>query len=250
MMKNKWVVTPGPLANADIKLLCFPYAGGGVHIYFPWRHSLPPNVELNIIQPPGRGTHLGQAPIDDMNALVGSLLPNVSQLLQGKYVVYGHSLGSRVAFELVRQAMLRGFPPPLHFFASGSASPKRKAIERKLYELPDAEFIAELKNMKGSPPQVLENEQLMAILLPTLRADFKMAENYSCRHNFTIPSPVTVLSGKEDKVAEEQLQMWGDFFVESDIVKCDGGHFFIDSHRQQVLDIVNRKLNEEVCLSA
>ena len=130
-MVNQWIIKPRPLLNAEIKLLCFPYAGGGVPVYFPWKSKLPKNVELNIVQPPGRGTHLSQNPIDNMKALVDSLLPKVSDILQGNYVIYGHSVGSRVAFELVRQAIAKGFPAPLHFFASGSASPKRKCLEKK-----------------------------------------------------------------------------------------------------------------------
>lgn len=249
-MKNQWVVTPKPLPDAEVKLLCFPYAGGGVSIYHPWHRQLNNHVELNIVQLPGRGTHFSQSPIDDMDTLVAALLPKLSGLLQHNYVVYGHSLGSRVAFELVRQAMAKGFPPPLHFFASGSASPKAKRSENTIYQLPDEGFIQALKDMNGTPPEILQNRQMMDLFMPTLRADFKLAEDYFCHKSFTIPTDVTVLSGRDDRVSTEQLQRWGDFFKSSQIVMCDGDHFFIDSHPQQVLDVVNAKLAEKVAVAA
>jgi len=249
-MPDLWIIKPKPLYNADVKLLCFPYAGGGSPIYFPWKNKLGSNVELNIVQAPGRGTHFSQDPIDNMGELVESLLPKVSEILNGNYMIYGHSLGSRVGFELVRQAMAKGFPAPLHFFASGSASPKRKCTEKKTYELPDDEFIDVLNDMNGTPREISENRELMALFLPTLRADFKIAEQYACHEKFVIPSKVTVLSGRDDKISLEQLQTWGDFFDKSELFMCDGGHFFIDTHREQVLDIVNKKINDCLCVPA
>ncbi|NQZ20704.1 MAG: thioesterase [Colwellia sp.] len=241
---NQWIVKPRPLHNPEIKLLCFPYAGGGVPVYFPWKNKLGKNVELNIVQLPGRGTHFSQAPIDNMETLVESLLPAVSDILDGNYVIFGHSVGSRIGFELVRQAMAKGFPAPLHFFASGSSSPKHKCLENKVHELPDNEFIKELKDMDGTPSEVLENRELMELFLPTLRADFKIAEQYTCHEKFIIPTTITVLSGRDDNISSEQLQMWGDFSEKSEVVMFDGGHFFIDTNKEQVIDIVCNRLED------
>ena len=249
-MSNKWVVKPKPLHQADIKLLCFSYAGGGISVFCGWRNQLLQNVELNIVQPPGRGTHFSQSPIDNMAALIEALLPMVSGILQGNYAVYGHSLGSRVAFELVRNAMAKGFPAPLHFFASGSLSPSRAYVDDKMVELGDDAFIQKLKRINGTPDEVLENRQFMRLFLPTLRADFKLAATYCCTEKFTIPTDVTVLSGRDDAIPIEQLQQWGNFFRDCEIVMCDGGHFFIDTHPEQVLAVVNRKLLEKAFVGA
>lgn len=249
-MKNQWLVKPRPIPSADIKLICFTYAGGGVSIYTPWKDKLADNVELNIVQLPGRGTHFSNKLIDDMDELVSALLPKISGLLQHNYVIYGHSLGSRVGFELVRLAMSKGFPAPLHFFASGSASPKSKALGGHLYDLPDEQFIEELKKMNGTPKEILASKELMSLIMPTLRADFKIAEQYVCDRAFSIPTGVTVLGGKQDKISSEKLKLWGEFFSSMEIEMCDGDHFFIDSNPQQVLDIVNRKLTEKASVFA
>jgi medium-chain acyl-[acyl-carrier-protein] hydrolase len=243
-MVNQWIIKPNPLHNAEIKLLCFPYAGGGAPVYFPWKNRLGENVELNIVQLPGRGTHFSQKPIDNMEDLVELLLPKISDILDGNYAIFGHSLGSRVGFELIRQAMAKGFPAPVHFFASGSSSPKNRCHEKKTYDLPDNEFIEELKDMNGTPPEILENRELMELFLPTIRADFKISEQYTCPQKFIIPTSITVLSGRHDNISQEKLQMWGDFSENVEIVMCDGDHFFIDTHKDEVLDIVNRKLEK------
>ena len=217
-MRNQWVVRPRPVHNAKIKLLCFPYAGSGIPVYVPWKNKLPDNVELNIIQLPGRGTHFSQSPIDNMNALIESLLPALSDLLEQNYVIYGHSLGSRIGFELVRQAMIKGFPAPRHFFASGSASPDTKFVDNKMYELADDAFIQMLKDINGTPREILDNRQFIGLLLPAIRADFKLSENYVCHNKFTIPTDVTILSGSDERISTQQLQKWGGFLLKSKTV--------------------------------
>lgn len=243
-MRSQWIVKPKPLHRPNIKLLCFPYAGGGAPIYFPWKDKLHSGIELNIIQPPGRGTHFSEPPIGEMNVLVDKLIPQISDILSGEYMVFGHSVGSRFGFELVRQAINKGFPAPLHFFASGSSSPRKRCIEEKSSQLPDDKFINMLRKMNGTPPEVLENEELMQLFLPTLRADFRLAEEYFCDSNFIIPTDMTVLSGRDDVISQEQLDRWGDFALSSEVIMCDGGHFFVDTHSEQVINIVNEKISQ------
>lgn len=47
---------------AKVKLICFPYAGGGTHVFIPWQQLLHPHIELCIVQPPGRGSNFELAP--------------------------------------------------------------------------------------------------------------------------------------------------------------------------------------------
>jgi medium-chain acyl-[acyl-carrier-protein] hydrolase len=242
--RDPWVVRPKPRSAATLKLLCFPYAGGGASVYQAWADQLPAHVELNIVQLPGRGTHLCELPIDCMNRLTDILMSKISDIINCSYVVFGHSLGSRIAFEVVRRLQAAGKQPPLHFFASGSGSPKQPGLNTRTSELPDPEFIAELRQMNGTPDEVLENHELMQLLLPMLRADFRLAETYSYAGDLTIPTGLTVLSGRHDEICPTQLGSWADFFAVTEMVECEGGHFFINTHSQQVLDVVNDRLNK------
>ena len=232
---SKWCVTPKPRPHADVKLICFPYAGGGVSVFYPWVDLLPDNVELNIIQLPGRGSHFTAQPIDQMDVLVDSLFSELSHLLRSDYIVFGHSLGSRVGFEFVIRALGLGLKPPMHFFASGSAGPQRTCFDNKVYELPDIDFIQELKDINGTPAEILENKELIEMHLPMLRSDFKVAGEYSYKGNVSIASPITVLFGTDDIISSEEINMWSAYFSDFKAVECSGGHFFIDTHPEQVL---------------
>jgi len=159
-----------------LRLICFPYAGGGIRTYLPWADSLPADVELVAVQPPGRGAFLDTPAFNEMNALVSALYHQILPLLDRPYVLFGHSLGSRVAFELLVQLQRQQQALPKLFIASGSNSPDSIRTKSKTFHLPDAEFIAELARMNGTPQEVLANAELMSLLLPLLRSDFEIAK--------------------------------------------------------------------------
>ena len=127
---SKWFVNPHPRPNADLRLICFPYAGGNASSFTPWLKQLDTNIELIAIQAPGRAARLFETPFNRMDALVDELLPLIPQLLDKPVIFYGHSLGSRVAFELMTRLKAKGMSLPVHFIASGSRG-TAKSSQRK-----------------------------------------------------------------------------------------------------------------------
>ncbi|WDE03340.1 thioesterase [Thalassomonas viridans] len=238
---SKWLVNPLPRPDADIRLICFPYAGGNAATYTPWTKQLGENVDLIAIQAPGRAARLFETPYDEMEPLVDELLPLIVPLLDKPVIFFGHSLGSRVAFELLTRLKARGLSLPVHFIASGSAGPQEKALRKPTYHLSDDEFKAELSDLNGTPKAVLENEELMSLFLPLLRADFKIAETYRYTSDITLDCPLTILGGEDDTdIPLSRLQTWQEFFSSpADIQMLSGDHFFIDNHAHLVTDKVN-----------
>lgn len=244
--QKKWCVTPKPNPSAKIRLFCFPYAGGGPATFSGWERSLPKNIELVAIQPPGRGSHLLDSCIDDMTQMVTQLIRMISPLLDKPYVFFGHSLGSKIAFELLRHLKAHNYPLPKHFIASGSKGPKEQSEKRAIYALSDNQFIAELERLNGTPKEILQNRELMEILLPMLKADFKIAHTYQCNRDEKFNCDVTVFGGTQDKdVSNEDLAAWCELFSQnSEIHRFEGGHFFVDSLQEEVLDKVTHILKE------
>jgi surfactin synthase thioesterase subunit len=241
MLDNKWFVIPKPNPNADLRLICFPYAGGSATIYMSWVKFLPKNVELVIVQPPGRGTRMFEQAFSTMASLTTELLKVFPNYIDKPYIFFGHSLGSRVAFELTKQLQILSLPLPQYFIASGSRGPHIASTKKSIHHLPDDEFIAELKRLNGTPQAVIENKELMELFLPLLRADFEIADNYCFTGNVSFNCPIFVLSGEEDiDITQFHLESWGDFFNSTaEVHMISGNHFFIDSHKVLVLEKVN-----------
>jgi medium-chain acyl-[acyl-carrier-protein] hydrolase len=248
-MNNKWFVIPKPNINADLKLICFPYAGGSASTFIPWIKMLPDNVELIIIQAPGRGARMGEKVYSDMQDLIGDLIKIIPTILNKPYILFGHSLGSRIAFELMNQLKGITHTLPVHFIASGSRGPHQECMKEPIHDLPPGEFIEELKNLNGTPKVVLENKELMELFLPLLKADFEIADRYHYTGEARFNCPISVLGGEDDvNICLSKLSSWGNFFeADADVHFVPGGHFFIDSHSI----LVQQKVNEIIknCLT-
>jgi medium-chain acyl-[acyl-carrier-protein] hydrolase len=240
-MKNKWFVIPKPNLTADLKLICFPYAGGSSSTYFPWIKWLPDNVELIIIQAPGRGARIDESAYSDMQTLIKNLIEFIPHILNKPYVFFGHSLGSRIAFELMNQLSILNYAIPHHFIASGSKGPHHISTKEPTYNLPHDKFIDELKLLNGTPQAVLENKELMELFLPLLKADFEIADKYYYQGNTRFNCPISVLGGEEDvEISLSDLCSWGIFFKnDADIHILPGNHFFIDNNSELVQQKVN-----------
>lgn len=241
MTKSSSFSISHPITKPTLRLFCLPYAGGSASIYFAWAKALPANVELVALQPPGRANRISEAPHTRMEALVEELYTAVAPLLDVPYVVFGHSLGSRVGFELVRMARRRGRRLPEHFIASGSPAPDLPAHSRNIHDLPKERFIQELRELNGTPEVVLANEEFVELLLPLLRADFKLSETYAFAPEPPLDCTLSIFSGEYDKeIGPEQLAAWRPHFTRtSEITMFPGDHFFVDKLRQSVLSQVN-----------
>lgn len=250
MRHNKWFIRSQHRSQVDLRIFCFPYAGGSAATYLPWTDWLPYNVELVAIQPPGRATRMLEPAHSNMQQLIAQLIPNLSCVMDRPYIMLGHSVGSRVAFELLNQLSKYNYPYPHHFIASGSRGPHIKSTNKPTHHLPDDDFIKKLRELNGTPEAVLQNDELMALFLPMLRADFKLSETYLHSSSSIFSCPISVLSGKEDTdISLADLKSWGQFFSHPpDLHILPGGHFFIEEHRgivkEKLLTIVQGVLSK------
>src|SRR5215471_749362 len=130
-----WFIRPQPKLAPAARLICLPYAGGSAATYVPWAKSLPPRVELIALQPPGRGSRMAESPHARMEALVAELMRAFPMLTDRPYVLFGHSLGSRVAFEVTLQCQLEGITLPVRLVASGSRAPYLAKSEPVIHDL-------------------------------------------------------------------------------------------------------------------
>lgn len=242
---------PKPISDPSVRLFCFPFAGGAANTFIPWVEPLASEeVELVLIQPPGRGSRFGEPLHTNMNSLIEELIQNAAFITSHTpYVLFGHSLGSRVAYELCSRLMAIGLPLPEYFIASGSGAPHFPNESASLHDLPQKEFIQQLKQLNGTPKELLENQALMELVTPLLRADFKIAETYQAK-KICMPFPIFVFSGEDDHdITLYHLELWGDLSTQGcEFVHFPGDHFFIEQYSEQVLTQVSSVLNR--CLAS
>ncbi|MEM9257083.1 MAG: alpha/beta fold hydrolase [Pseudomonadota bacterium] len=246
-----WLAIPRPNPWAELRLICLPYAGGTTATYLPWQHSLPQQVELIAVQPPGRGNRLGETGFHCVEALVEALYPELKPHLEQPYVLFGHSMGARIGYALVRHLQSRGDDLPAHFIAS--ASPAPHVLRDDNVDLrSDEKFIEYLRELGGTPPEVLANKAIMNFYLPHLRADFAVASKYYEAPNERLEIPLSIMAGNRDEqVPVDEVVAWRDVFrLGGELSTLDGGHMFIESAREAVVARLNRILQETLALLA
>jgi medium-chain acyl-[acyl-carrier-protein] hydrolase len=244
--KSPWLIPGRPGVNLSLRLFCFPYAGGGAVIYRRWAESLPRSVEVLAVQPPGRGNRMREAPLLRVSAIVEALAAEVVPYLDRPFAFFGHSLGALVAFELARRLRRERGVEPARLFVSGRRAPHVSSDDGVTHDLPATEFIAELRRLKGTPPEVLEHEELMELMIPLLRADFEVCETYEFEPGPPLACPVTAFGGIEDRdVTREHIAAWREHTTGPFLMRMlPGDHFFIHSAEATLLQVVARELHE------
>ncbi|MHC5826649.1 MAG: thioesterase II family protein, partial [Nostoc sp.] len=169
---NSWVICPQPNPQANLRLFCFPYAGGSAAIFRTWPNNLPSNVEVCAVEYPGRGRQIQSAPLTRLEPLVEAIAPILIPYLDKPFAFFGHSMGGLVSFELTRLLRSQYSLAPFHLFISARRAPQIPLTKPPLHVLSDPDLQRELYSLNGTPKAVLESMELMQMFLPILRADF------------------------------------------------------------------------------
>ncbi|NKI19663.1 thioesterase [Paenibacillus dendritiformis] len=234
-------------------LFCLPYAGGTAMIYSSWRSRLHSSILLRPVELPGRGKRFREANCDRLEEAVEDIYSRIAPDLAGPFALFGHSMGSLLAFELAIKIKQRTGLEPAQLIVSGRRAPHVKVESPKIHALPDDQFKEEIRMLGGTPDEILRDEDMFDVFLPALRADFKMIEEYCypTERSEKLDCGVHVLTGRGDAIKEEHLAAWGELTTGTCFVtRFEGGHFFIHDHEKAIVDLINNELMKPLIRSS
>lgn len=242
---SAWIVRPQPRAAPRLRLFCFPYSGGGTAAFRTWPAYLPPDVELCALQLPGRERRIMETPFDRLTPLVAALTDVLRPYLALPFAFFGHSMGAFVAFELARVLRSQGAPLPVHLFVSASRAPQLPPSQPLLYHLPDAAFLEELSRYNGTPAEILQNDEIMTLLLPMLRADFAVHDTYDYVPQAPLECPITAFGGWEDDIVPSgEIPPWREQTRAAFALQMfSGDHFFLREAEPALVGMITAKLS-------
>ena len=237
---SSWLSTPQPRPEATIRLFCFLPAGAGASLFHSWSQALPSFVEVSTLQLPGREARIHETPLTDMAALVDDALTALQPSLDRPFGFFGHSLGGWVSFELARTLSARQRPGLRHLFVAGCGAPYVAEPSPPIHALPDDQFLEAIKRLNGTPEAALAHPELMALVLPALRADFTVYETYRYVSGARLGCGITALGGQLDpRVSRSALEAWaGQTTGRFDLRLFEGDHFFLNSAQPDVVKTV------------
>jgi surfactin synthase thioesterase subunit len=225
----KWILgSRGSRETDTIYLFCFPFAGGGASVFAKWPSSFPSHITVCPIQYPGRENRWGQPGFASLETLVETMANDLAPFWLGRFAFLGHSFGALVAFELARALSRRGHSAPLRLFLSGARAPHLPPKE-PIHELPDQDFLNKLCEYNGMPNEILQSTDLMPVLLPIIREDFRLFEQYRYQSAPLIPVPISAFGGlKDENVPIADLLAWSSQTSKAFRSRFfEGDHFFL-----------------------
>ncbi|MFK7829716.1 MAG: thioesterase II family protein [Congregibacter sp.] len=242
MKFNAWVSCPRPEPDATFRMFCLPFAGGGASLYRSWGEELGADIEVCPIQLPGRESRVGEPAHHDFSVLASALANQLSLYLDRPYFIYGHSMGALLAFEAIRALQESGQALPQIAFLGAHRAAHLKPRRQSMLELDDAEFIARISAFGGFQKEVLESEELLNFILPTLRADFSICDGYEYAGGDPIDCPIVAISGAHDpEVPPEDMGAWQEHTRHPvQHITLDAGHFFIKTHSESLISVIRR----------
>lgn len=212
-------------------------------MYLRWRRLLPEWIRVVPVELPGRGSRLGEPFIEDFAQLVARLCEEHAGVLQGRYALFGHSMGALLAHGMARhqRSLQRELPQAL--FASASPAPSQRDPKRFAGKDSDQALVAELRQQGGTPQEVFDSAELLRLTLATLGADYRVCESFRHVPDHPLPVPIHVFAGRQDDIELARVQAWrSDTSRFFSLDWFDGGHFFIRQHEAAVLAAIVRGL--------
>ncbi|MFD4245117.1 thioesterase II family protein [Streptomyces sp. NPDC058525] len=241
---EKWLRRSHPAPDSGVRLVCLPHAGGSASFYFPMSKALAPAVEVLAVQYPGRQDRRGEPNIPSLPDLADRIFEAVRSLDEKPLALFGHSMGAVLAYEVALRMQDAGLPSPVRLFTSGRRAPSCERDEG-VHTQSDEHMVAELRKLSGTSAAMLNDPELLEMIMPAIRSDYRAVETYRYEPGRRLDCPVTVLTGDSDpRVSIEEAAAWENHTDgPTDLHVLPGGHFYLAEQNARVAALVARRLD-------
>jgi pyochelin biosynthetic protein PchC len=242
---SQWVRVLKQRSNPHARLICFPHAGGGASFFHPWTKIAPDDMEIIAVRYPGREDRLLDPFAETMEDLVEPIARSCSRFLDEPIAFFGHSMGASVAYEVALRLQAEHGATLTALFVSGRAGPEYEQGKlKRLSGAIDAVLIEEVGQLGGTNEQAFADVELRDLILPAIRADYRLIERYAATHGGTVGAPVVAYYGNQDEELDaDSVAAWARVTRSTfGMQDFEGGHFYLLDHAQALLDDLSDRL--------
>ncbi len=246
---GRWFQPVGDRMDAPARLFLFPHGGGAAASYGRWSALLPADVELVLVQLPGRHDRRAEPAFTEMDPLVEALREAIDVELDGRpYAFFGHSMGAMIAYRLTVAMERDGEPPPVLLGVSSWAPLGHRDGALELSKLSDDELVANVRDLGAVPAAIADSPDMMAVLLPALRADLAVYAGYE-HDGAQVSCPVAAYGANADPlILPGAMERWSGLTPSFlGVSEYPGGHFYLDEHAVGIAGDLTRHLRR--CLT-
>jgi surfactin synthase thioesterase subunit len=230
LVRLKDGAAPSPL------VLLLPHSGCNSTVLLPVAQAMAEGTWVMGADYPGHGARFVEPLAADVFTLAAEIVDAVVAEAPQEVVLFGHSFGSIVGFEVARTLSERGVPVR-RLFASSCVDPHAMAAEvRTVHQVPDEVLLDLLVGHGGIDEELVEEPELLEVMLPIIRHDTRLGEVHRPHPGAVVDAPVTAVGGTDDPtVSRADLVGWGDCTTADCTVEfVPGGHFHVMEHPQNI----------------
>lgn len=227
------------------KVFLIPYAGGSSFAYYKWKDLFSSNFELCFIELAGRGQMSNRnfyKSIDEAAEDITQTIINSIKDEDVEYLLFGHSMGALLAYEVYYKLSEKNIRLPKHIFFSGREAPQVENSREKIYEYDDDAFLEKI-SIYGGLPNEFYDEEIKKFFVPIFKSDFRLLIEYMySQKSEKIKCNISVLFGEADcTVTMKGIKKWGIHAGEKiDFYKFKGEHFFINDECKEISKIISQ----------
>ncbi len=235
-----WVRRFHPSSDARNRLICFPHAGSSASYFYPVSAAMPSAIEVLAIQYPGRQDRRNESNVEDLGELADRIALAIAGWCEDQVFFFGHSLGATLAFEVARRLQRSGLKAPAALIVSGRRGPTTHR-PGTLHQGDDEVLIAEMKYLSGTDARIFNDPELVQMILPATRSDYKAIETYRYDPGPRLSCPILALVGESDpRTTIDEIKDWrqhtsGDFEMQV----FPGGHFYLNERSAEVIKTIS-----------
>ncbi|MGV9316238.1 thioesterase II family protein [Streptomyces sp. NPDC003691] len=242
--EDRWLRRYRDDDECGTKLVCFPAAGGGASAYRTWSAGLPSDTGVLAVRYPGREDRFDDAFPPRLEALADEIAEALGELTRHRLVLFGHSMGASVAHEVALRFQERGRPPAA--LCVSGRRPTHALAGRQMISGTDEEIIAHVVGFDANRAAVFADPDLREIVLPAVRADYHLVDDYSGGHRPLLDCPVYGYTGDRDsEVTPEQMGRWAELTHDTfRLLVLPGGHFYLRAEENALLTDLSKVLDD------
>jgi polyketide synthase 12 len=238
---SSWIVLDHPKPGAHLRLVCFPYGGGGPAVYTQWSDAVGPDVEVLVAHLPGRGARIDEPPPSSVAEAAREIAKALIGFAEKPLIMFGHCLGAIIMSEVAEILEHEHGIRPAHLIAAAAASPTHYQAPQ-MHLLAEEHFVAMLGITGFANVRALEDRNVRALLMPMIVGDFKMAAEYGAvqRELRRLSAPITAIAGKRDLfVPPGFVPLWETRTAgELSLYLVDDHHYFIETRQKQIVELI------------
>lgn len=228
--------------DSRVRLYCLPFAGAGRAVFSQWQKELGGSIKVCPVLLPGREDKVNEHPYEESATLVTDAVEELSWSGISHYALFGHSMGGILAFEIACGLAARGYHPCC-LFVSATPAPSALGPRAMGHLLPREEFLAHVQKLNGMQAELL-NPDFLPLLLPALRADFRIVETYQYRAQAPLECDIIVFGGEDDvTVSEKGLHDWSNHTRgRCEVRIVPGDHFSVVRSRYLLTNAIRQRI--------